>query len=53
MPISDVLNTRSLGQTAVGGKVEGGALRLGGKTLVMPCGETATIKAVEVDGKVC
>lgn len=53
MPISDVLRTRSLGQSGVGGKVEGGALKQGGKVLVMPCGEIATIKAIEVDGKVC
>ncbi|GMH43071.1 hypothetical protein BSKO_10993 [Bryopsis sp. KO-2023] len=51
LPVSDVFKTRSLGQNAVGGKVEGGVLRVGGKVLAMPAGEIGTIKALEVDGE--
>lgn len=51
IPISDTFKTRSLGQNAVGGKVEGGALKVGGQVLVMPAGSLATVRALEVDGK--
>ncbi|CAD7698398.1 unnamed protein product [Ostreobium quekettii] len=53
VPIADVFKSRTLGSTAVGGKVECGAMAVGGKVLVMPAGEVATIKSLEVDGQKC
>eukprot|EP01018_Ginkgo_biloba_P020861 Gb_36048 [translate_table: standard] len=51
LPISEVMKSRTLGQVAASGKLEGGAIRIGTKVLVMPTGETATIKAIEQDGE--
>ncbi|PSC70924.1 HBS1 isoform X1 isoform B [Micractinium conductrix] len=50
LPVSDVLRAGKAGVT-VGGKLEGGALRPGSKVLVMPSGQPATVKSLEVDGK--
>ncbi|KAG6552677.1 hypothetical protein Mapa_005624 [Marchantia paleacea] len=48
--VAELVKTRSLGQAAVSGKLESGALRIGSKVLVMPIGEIATVKAIEQDG---
>lgn len=34
------------------GKLEAGALKVGSKVVVMPGGESATVKGLEVDGQV-
>lgn len=49
LPIRDVFRSQR-GGTAVGGKLEAGALKPGTRVLVLPAGEPATVKAVEVDG---
>eukprot|EP01025_Chloroclados_australasicus_P032937 TRINITY_DN3345_c1_g1_i1.p1 TRINITY_DN3345_c1_g1~~TRINITY_DN3345_c1_g1_i1.p1 ORF type:complete len:625 (+),score=99.89 TRINITY_DN3345_c1_g1_i1:195-2069(+) len=51
IPVSSVFQTRSLGNCAAGGKLEGGVLKVGQKLVVMPSAEIATVKALEVDGK--
>lgn len=51
LPISEVIQSRTLGQVAVSGKLEAGAIRIGTKVLVMPLAELATVKAIEQDGK--
>lgn len=53
LPIAETLKSRSLGQAAVSGKVEGGAIKIGSKVLVMPSGLLATVKAIEQNGKSC
>lgn len=50
MPLTDVLRSGKAGVT-VGGKLEGGALCPGCKVLLMPAGQPATVKSIEVDGK--
>ncbi|XP_057833727.2 uncharacterized protein LOC131044423 isoform X2 [Cryptomeria japonica] len=52
LPISEVIQSRTLGQVAVSGKLEAGAIKIGTKVLVMPLAEVATVKAIEQDGKV-
>lgn len=53
MPICDVIKSRSVGQVAVSGKLETGALRCGLKVLVMPDGELATVRLLEHDSQAC
>ncbi|EFN56452.1 hypothetical protein CHLNCDRAFT_35207 [Chlorella variabilis] len=50
LPVSDVVRGGKAGVT-VGGKLEGGALRVGSRVAVMPSGQQAAVKALEVDGK--
>eukprot|EP00250_Pteridium_aquilinum_P016106 c22946_g1_i1 orf=65-2017(+) len=53
LPIAETLKSRSLGQAAVSGKVEGGVIKIGSKVLVMPSGLPATVKGIEQNGKAC
>ncbi|XP_042517999.1 elongation factor 1-alpha isoform X4 [Macadamia integrifolia] len=53
LPICDVIKSHSLGQVAVSGKLEAGALRSGLKVLVMPSGELATVRSLERDSQSC
>ncbi|CAN6455726.1 unnamed protein product [Victoria cruziana] len=53
LPICDVIKSRSLGQAAVSGKVEAGAIRNGTKVLVMPSGDVATVRCIEQDSHAC
>ncbi|KAF9614095.1 hypothetical protein IFM89_015357 [Coptis chinensis] len=53
MPICDVIKSRSTGQLATSGKLETGALRSGLKVLVMPSGDSATVRSLERDSKAC
>eukprot|EP00850_Spirogloea_muscicola_P005015 SM000022S07229 [mRNA] locus=s22:623783:625701:- [translate_table: standard] len=48
--ISELVRSRTLGQAAVGGKIEAGAVQPGSKVLLMPIGELATVKAIERGG---
>ncbi|CAM6125926.1 unnamed protein product [Calypogeia fissa] len=48
--VAELVKSRSLGQAAVSGKLESGALRTGSKVLVMPIGEIATVKCIEQEG---
>eukprot|EP00271_Cylindrocystis_brebissonii_P005768 TRINITY_DN18028_c0_g1_i1.p1 TRINITY_DN18028_c0_g1~~TRINITY_DN18028_c0_g1_i1.p1 ORF type:complete len:662 (-),score=107.99 TRINITY_DN18028_c0_g1_i1:50-2035(-) len=48
--IAESLRSRSLGQAAVSGKLEGGGFKPGGKVLVKPIGELATVKVIERNG---
>ncbi|KAL4448191.1 hypothetical protein ABPG75_005410 [Micractinium tetrahymenae] len=50
LPVTDVVRSGKAGVT-VGGKLEGGALRPGSRVLIMPSGETSTVKSLEVDSK--
>ena len=58
MPISDVALRNKAGGGgggsgwALGGKLEGGALRPGTRVMVVPGGEVVVVKALEVDGQV-
>ncbi|KAL3688674.1 hypothetical protein R1sor_014983 [Riccia sorocarpa] len=49
--VAELVKSRTLGQAALSGKLESGAIRIGSKVLVMPTGETATVKAIEQDGR--
>ncbi|KAG1361231.1 HBS1-like protein [Cocos nucifera] len=49
LPICDVVASHSLGQVAVCGKLEFGALRASSKVLVMPSGDIATVRTIERD----
>ncbi|KAL2611553.1 hypothetical protein R1flu_023245 [Riccia fluitans] len=49
--VAELVRSRTLGQAAISGKLESGAIRIGSKVLVMPTGETATIKTIEQDGE--
>eukprot|EP01024_Parvocaulis_polyphysoides_P006936 TRINITY_DN12054_c0_g2_i1.p1 TRINITY_DN12054_c0_g2~~TRINITY_DN12054_c0_g2_i1.p1 ORF type:complete len:606 (+),score=126.21 TRINITY_DN12054_c0_g2_i1:206-2023(+) len=51
IPVSSVFLSRALGNCAAGGKLEGGIVKAGQKLTIMPSMETATVKALEVDGK--
>ncbi|XP_020520171.1 HBS1-like protein isoform X2 [Amborella trichopoda] len=54
MPICDVMKSLlSLGQIAVSGKLEAGAIRNGSKVLVMPYGHIATVKCIVRDSRAC
>lgn len=51
VPIAEVLpKSRTLGPTAVSGKIESGGLKTGQKVLIMPMGISATAKAIESPG---
>lgn len=50
LPISEVIQSRTLGQVAASGKLDAGAIKVGTKLLVMPAGEEAIVKAIEQDG---
>jgi sulfate adenylyltransferase subunit 1 (EFTu-like GTPase family) len=43
LPVADVARSGKAGVT-VGGKLEGGALRIGSRVLLMPSGQHATVK---------
>jgi elongation factor 1 alpha-like protein len=49
LPISDVFRARS-GATVAGGKIEAGAVRVGGRVVVVPSHAVATVKGIEVGG---
>ncbi|XP_019709511.1 uncharacterized protein [Elaeis guineensis] len=53
LPICDVVASHSLGQVAVCGKLEFGALRASSKVLVMPSGDIATVRTIERDHCSC
>ncbi|KAJ4959555.1 hypothetical protein NE237_026666 [Protea cynaroides] len=53
LPICDVIKSPSLGQVAVSGKLEAGALRSGLKVLIMPSGDLATVRSLERDSQSC
>ncbi|XP_058097737.1 uncharacterized protein LOC131242843 isoform X2 [Magnolia sinica] len=53
MPICDVIKSHSLGQVAVNGKLEMGALKNGSKVLVLPSGDSATVRSIERDSGTC
>lgn len=48
----DVIKSRTLGSSAMGGKIEAGAVRIGSSVCLMPSGVVGTVKAIEIDGKV-
>ncbi|EIE22483.1 hypothetical protein COCSUDRAFT_47906 [Coccomyxa subellipsoidea C-169] len=50
MPIADVFKGLR-GGLAVGGKLEGGALKVGTRVLVQPGGHQAMVRSVEMDGQ--
>jgi elongation factor 1 alpha-like protein len=43
LPVADVVRSGKAGVT-VGGKLEGGALRIGSRVLLLPSGQYATVK---------
>eukprot|EP01023_Acetabularia_acetabulum_P058449 TRINITY_DN6913_c1_g1_i2.p1 TRINITY_DN6913_c1_g1~~TRINITY_DN6913_c1_g1_i2.p1 ORF type:complete len:585 (-),score=97.58 TRINITY_DN6913_c1_g1_i2:196-1950(-) len=51
IPVSSVFQTRTLGNCAVGGKLEGGIVKVGQKLCIMPSMEVVTVKALEVDAE--
>lgn len=53
MPICDVIKTHSMAQISACGKLEAGALRSGCKVLVMPLGDTATVRSIECNSQPC
>ncbi|CAN6721254.1 unnamed protein product [Malus baccata var. baccata] len=53
MPVCDVIKSSSQGQVSACGKLEAGALRSGFKVLVMPSGESGTVRALERDSQAC
>ncbi|RZC47980.1 hypothetical protein C5167_040940 [Papaver somniferum] len=53
MPICDFIKSQSLGQLAVSGKLESGAIRNGSKVMVLPYGDVATVRTIERDSKPC
>ncbi|TQD83791.1 hypothetical protein C1H46_030672 [Malus baccata] len=53
MPICDVIKSSSQGQVSACGKLEAGALRSGFKVLVMPSGESGTVRLLERDSQAC
>lgn len=50
LPIAEVLKSRTLGQAAVSGKLEGGGLKPGMKVIILPSGDLATVKVLEREG---
>ncbi|KAK9830139.1 hypothetical protein WJX72_009959 [[Myrmecia] bisecta] len=50
MPIADVFKGQR-GGTAVGGKLEGGALKVGMRVAVQPSNVVGSVKSIEVDGQ--
>nr|UUY86291.1 elongation factor 1-alpha [Aglaonema commutatum] len=53
LPICDVIKSRSVGHVSASGKLETGAIRNGTKVLVMPSGDTATVRSIERDSCIC
>ncbi|XP_078176505.1 uncharacterized protein LOC144569879 isoform X2 [Carex rostrata] len=53
LPICDIISSRTLGQLAVSGKLEAGAIRVGSKVIVMPSGTTGTVRTIEKNGANC
>ncbi|KAJ3689268.1 hypothetical protein LUZ61_018432 [Rhynchospora tenuis] len=53
LPICDIISSRTLGQLAVSGKLEAGAIRVGSKVIVMPPGTVATVRTIERNGANC
>uniref|UniRef100_A0A0E0PDH5 Tr-type G domain-containing protein n=1 Tax=Oryza rufipogon TaxID=4529 RepID=A0A0E0PDH5_ORYRU len=53
LPICDVIKSQSTGQFAAFGKLETGAIRIGSKVLISPCGEVAAVKSIERDSNSC
>jgi elongation factor 1 alpha-like protein len=51
LTIAEVMKTRTLGPSAFGGKLESGAIHSGTKVRVMPSGEIATVKSIELQGQ--
>lgn len=49
MPITDVFKGQR-GGISVGGKLEGGAVKVGTSIRVMPSNEVGTVRSIEVDG---
>ena len=49
MPITDVFKGQR-GGVSVGGKLEGGAVKVGTAVRVMPSNEVGSVKSIEVDG---
>ena len=49
MPITDVFKGQR-GGISVGGKLEGGAVKVGTPVRVMPSNEIGTVRSIEVDG---
>ncbi|KAG7670734.1 hypothetical protein Ndes2437A_g04358 [Nannochloris sp. 'desiccata'] len=50
LPVAEVATKGNKG-VLVSGKIEGGAVKIGSKVVIMPSKELATVKNVEVDGK--
>ncbi|XP_072995549.1 uncharacterized protein [Typha latifolia] len=53
LPICDVVGSHTLGQVAVCGKLESGAIQNGSKVRVMPSGDLGTVRAIERDSCRC
>ncbi|XP_006653029.1 HBS1-like protein [Oryza brachyantha] len=53
LPICDVISSHTLGQVAIGGKLEVGAIQSGSKVLVMPSAELAVVKTIERNSYGC
>jgi len=51
MPITDVFKGQR-GGISVGGKLEGGAVKVGTPVRVMPSNEIGTVRSIEVDGAI-
>ncbi len=51
LPIHDVARSKA-GGLGVGGKLEGGAIRVGSKVALLPGGEVGVVKSIEVNGQV-
>lgn len=51
LPIHDVARSKA-GALGVGGKLEGGAIRVGSKVALLPGGEVGVVKSIEVNGQV-
>ena len=50
MPITDVFKGQR-GGISVGGKLEGGAVKVGTMVRVVPSNETGTVRSIQVDGE--
>ena len=52
LPVADLPASKSLGDAAIAGKIEAGAVQNGSKLVIMPSGETATVKTILTNGEV-
>ncbi len=52
MPVSDVVKTKA-GASALGGKLEAGAIKVGSRVVLVPGHEVGVVKSLDVDGQVC